>query len=221
MFKTQKIKSNTLGERLQNAREVKNLSLNHISEQTRIPISYLKCLEGGDYKNLPADVYVGAYLKKYSEILDLDSNDILKQFNSERSINTDLGKHYKKSKIFSGKKPVLIVTPKRATMILMIVGICIVFGYLWHQLSYLIYPPNLEITQPASDITVSSKIIELSGNTDPDVNLTINGKEVYVNQEGEFKSEISLDSGLNILRIKVKDKFGNTNLVVRRIMVTK
>jgi len=182
MFKTKEIKTNILGEKIKNAREAKKISLRELSEKLKIPINYLEYLEKGDYKMLPDDIYISAYLKKYCQILDLNINEILKQFKIEKGITTDLKKDKINAKKFIGseKKSVLVITPKRATLVLGIVVICLVFGFFWHQISYLIYPPNLKIIQPASDITVSEKVIKISGMTDTDVNLTINDSEVYV-----------------------------------------
>lgn len=117
-------------------------------------------------------------------------------------------------------KQILLVTPKRISLIVTIIVIAVIFGYFWHQLSYLIYPPAIKITQPASDITIQNKSIEIFGQTGLDVYLTINGKEVYVDNKGYFKSMVDLEVGLNTLKIEARDRFGKTNVVIRRVMVT-
>ncbi len=119
------------------------------------------------------------------------------------------------------KKHPLIITPKRLGLVLGIIVVALIFGYFWHQLSYLINPPFVKLSQPISDFTTSEKSVNVSGQTEPDVYLTINGREVYVNSEGYFKSTVSLDSGLNILKIEAKDRFGKTNIVTRNVVVTK
>jgi len=169
---------------------------------------------------LPDDIYISAYLKKYCQVLDLNIDEILEQFKTEKGITTDLKKDKVNTKKFIGseKKSVLVITPKRATLVLGIIVICLVFGFFWHQLSYLIYPPNLKIIQPDSDITVSQKAIKVSGITDTDVNLTINNSEVHVDENGNFESMIDLNPGLNTIKVKIKDRFGNTNTIIRRIM---
>lgn len=223
MFKTKQIETQTLGEKLKNARESMKMALWQASKKTRVPLSYLKHLEQGNYKELPADVYIVAYLKKYAEILNLNIQEILEQFKTERGITASLSKSpgAGKKAIYFIKKPLLIVTPRRLGLVLAIIAIALVFGYFWHQISYLINPPSIRIAQPASDFTTQEKSIEISGRTASDIYLTINGKEVYVDSRGNFSSVISLESGLNILRIKAKDRFGKTNTVIRRVMVTK
>jgi cytoskeletal protein RodZ len=204
MFKTRQIKTQILGEKLKDARETSKVTIAQISKKTKIPANYLKYIEEGDYKNLPADIYVIAYLRKYAEVLNLDIEEILEQFRAERGISENL---FKPTKIDSGashfiKRPTLIVTPKRIGLILAILVIALLFGYFWHQLSYLVNPPSLKITQPVSD-------------------LTVNGQELYVDKKGNFEGVVSLEAGLNILKFEAKDRFGKINTTIRKVILTK
>lgn len=211
MFKVKEIKTNTLGEKLKSARENMKMALWQASRKTRIPPKHLRHLEQGNYKELSADIYITAYLKKYAKVLNLDIQEILEQFKAERGIAADLPKSKKVS------KPFLLITPKRLGLVGGIIVIALIFGYFWHQISYLINPPSIKITQPVSDFTTQEKSIEISGQTGPDVYLTVNGKEVYVDKEGNFSSVVSLESGLNVLKIEARDRFGKVNAVVRKI----
>jgi len=67
MFKTKEIKTQILGEKLKEAREKIKMTLEQVSKDINVSKNYLECLEKGDYKKLPADVYVFAYLKKYTQ----------------------------------------------------------------------------------------------------------------------------------------------------------
>ncbi|MSU44564.1 hypothetical protein EXS45_00015 [Candidatus Nomurabacteria bacterium] len=55
---------------------------------------------------------------------------------------------------------------------------------------------------------VENTVIEISGNTTNATNLTLNGREISINQVGNFNETIALLSGYNIINIKAKDKFG-------------
>ncbi len=185
-----------------------------VSRKTNITLNYLECLEAGDYDELPADVYIVAYLKKYAEILNLNIEETIKQFKAEKGVIVDLPK---KSKSGRGA----VITPKRLALVGGIIVIALIFGYFWHQLSYLLSPPGIKITQPVSDLITNESFIEVFGQTESDVYLTINGKEVYVDNSGYFQSVVGLESGLNILKIEAKDRLGKTNTVIRRVMVVK
>lgn len=223
MFKTKEIKTDTLGKKLKKAREATEMALWQVSRKTKVPINYLEHLEEGNYKELPADVYVVAYLRKYAKVLNLDIEEVLEQFKTERRITESLPRSLEDKDNSSSfiKKPSLVVTPKRLSLVLGIIAIALVFGYFWHQLSYLLNPPVIRLSQPASDLAIQEKSIEILGQTEPDAYLTINGREVYLDNKGYFKSVINLELGLNILKIEAKDRFGKVNTVIRRVMVTR
>ncbi|MFH1200828.1 MAG: hypothetical protein V1484_00660 [bacterium] len=56
--------------------------------------------------------------------------------------------------------------------------------------------------------TVTENIIKLTGIAKNAINLTLNGREISVDQSGNFSETIALLSGYNIIDIKAKDKFG-------------
>ncbi len=70
-----------VGEVLRKKREGLGKDLREISETLKIKYSYLKALEEDDLKNLPAEVYVKAYLITYAKYLGLDHESILKTYN--------------------------------------------------------------------------------------------------------------------------------------------
>jgi hypothetical protein len=55
---------------------------------------------------------------------------------------------------------------------------------------------------------VTENIIRLTGNAKNAINLTLNGREISVDQSGNFNETIALLAGYNIINIKAKDKFG-------------
>lgn len=66
-----------IGEKLLEAREQKGISLEQISELTKIRSVYLQALETGEVDNLPDKVYVKGFLRSYAKIVDLDPREIL------------------------------------------------------------------------------------------------------------------------------------------------
>ena len=57
--------------------------------------------------------------------------------------------------------------------------------------------------------TITENIIKLTGNAKNAINLTLNGREISIDQNGAFSETIALLLGYNIINIKVKDKFGH------------
>ncbi len=61
------------------------MDLREISERLKIKYAYLKALEDDDLKNLPAAVYVKAYLNSYARSLDLDPEEVFNIYNRQVS----------------------------------------------------------------------------------------------------------------------------------------
>ncbi|MCC7160278.1 hypothetical protein IT399_00915 [Candidatus Nomurabacteria bacterium] len=59
--------------------------------------------------------------------------------------------------------------------------------------------------------TISENVIKITGNAKNAVNLTLNGREISIDQAGNFNETISLLLGYNIVTIKAEDKFGYTD----------
>ena len=57
-------------------------------------------------------------------------------------------------------------------------------------------------------ITVTNNILKITGNAKNAVNLNLNGREISIDQEGNFKETIALLPGYNIISIRARDKFG-------------
>ncbi len=55
---------------------------------------------------------------------------------------------------------------------------------------------------------VAEDTIHVTGNAKNAVSLTINGREISINNKGDFDETIALLSGYNIINITAKDKFG-------------
>lgn len=66
--------------------------------------------------------------------------------------------------------------------------------------------------------TVRDEILKVTGNARNALNLTLNGREISIDKEGNFEETISLLSGYNIINIKAKDKFGDVDEKNFRLM---
>jgi hypothetical protein len=64
---------------LRQAREEKNISLQHISEATLINIRFLEAIERGDISILP-QTYIRAFLREYASFIGLDPSETMKRY---------------------------------------------------------------------------------------------------------------------------------------------
>jgi len=55
----------------------------------------------------------------------------------------------------------------------------------------------------------TNNVIEIKGITKNAVKLTLNGREISIDKDGNFNENIALQNGYNIITIKAEDKFNN------------
>ena len=67
---------NHLGERLRQQRLAMGVSLQHISEKTRIGSRYLEALEAGEFKQLPGAIFARSFVRQYAEIVGIDASGL-------------------------------------------------------------------------------------------------------------------------------------------------
>ena len=56
---------------------------------------------------------------------------------------------------------------------------------------------------------ITEETTKITGNARNAVSLSLNGKEISVNQQGDFDETIILLPGYNVVNLKAQDKFGN------------
>lgn len=81
--------------------------------------------------------------------------------------------------------------------------------------------PNLDISNPQDGANIQSqRQLNVTGKTDPDSYVFVNGSQAIVQQDGSFSYQISLNDGANAINIKAQDQASNTTEVNRNINFT-
>jgi cytoskeleton protein RodZ len=66
-----------LARRLREAREKKGLTVEQVSEKTRISVKHLRELESGDLATMPASVYARGFVRTLARLYDLEEEALL------------------------------------------------------------------------------------------------------------------------------------------------
>ena len=73
----------SLGTRLERRRRELGLSLEDVSEKTRIVIPYLENIDRDEFHRLPGLPYSRGFVQSYASCVGLDTDTVVEQFNSE------------------------------------------------------------------------------------------------------------------------------------------
>lgn len=209
--------SQTLGEKLKNAREEQGYTLEQVAEQTRIKAANIHYLETGEYNKLPGLLFIENYLKTYVNFLQLSWPRVKKMYEKERIMYREPDKPGKSARHI---KRALNV-PKLVYGLLIGMVVLIILAYLGFEISNIVEPPALEIYNVPDNMITENRSVDMVGRTDPEANVFINGQMISVDPSGNFQEVVSLQEGINTMTISAKKKHSKEIVVIKQIKVQK
>ncbi|MDO8668280.1 MAG: helix-turn-helix domain-containing protein [bacterium] len=220
LFKSNKIETDCepVAKQLRSRRRAKNLKIKEVAKKLNINEKYLIALEEGKYNQLPRGVYEKNFLREYALFLGLSCDQIAKDYETETSISEP-----KKPKELFSKQVIkgrhLLIMPKILKNIIIFFIIAACFIYLVYRVNKIISPPLLIIDQPSINLITQETSLVVSGQTEAEANLTINGENVLSDKDGNFSKSINLKNGINKIIITASKKYGRNNTIYREILV--
>jgi len=197
---------------LDEALELRNVNHEKLSQLTGIPERYLWAIQNLDVTKLPASPYVRGYIKKISEILHLNHDELWEMYKIE--LNQKQSGAYDK---LPGNRFAIKQLSKK-NLYLSAFGVLLLV-YLIFNLNRLTGEPNLLVTSPAEPIiSTPEDIIKIGGQMERRDKLTINGEEIFINPDGTFSQEYSLQPGLNTIEFKATRLLGGEKTIVKQVL---
>ncbi|MBP9695247.1 MAG: helix-turn-helix domain-containing protein [Candidatus Magasanikbacteria bacterium] len=201
--------------RLKSAREAKKVSLSDMAKRTHIDQKYLEAIEACQFDQIPFGlVYQKNFLKKYATVLNLPAQTFLDQFIEEettRDTPKPISSLTQKKRL--GNVPMLIRT------LCFTAAIFLLIGYLGLEVKKSIDPPNLTLYSPPDGFITTGQSLTVRGETEHEVELSINGESIVPGNDGSFAEQVYLSSGVNTLIISAKRKHGKTTTITRNIIL--
>lgn len=89
-------------------------------------------------------------------------------------------------------------------------GIALVVGYSYFVLDDFVRGPRIVIESPLNGYSTTTSAIVIIGRGIHTNNLTINGAQTAVDLDGNFRSQLILAPGYNIIKVTAKDNYERT-----------
>ncbi|MFA6160021.1 MAG: RodZ domain-containing protein [Parcubacteria group bacterium] len=199
----------TLGEKLKKLRSDKRTSIAEASRFTKIQPAYLEYLEEGVWDKLPADVYVKGFLRSYADFLGVDEKILIRIYEREKEVRANLKKNRKED--LQKEKPInispFIFTPKKILISAITVLVFAGLFLLYNEINSFANAPSLVILNPQDKSQMDGNSVYIEGVTDKEALLYINNQPILVGDDGRFKENLTLQSGLNTIDVKSINKF--------------
>lgn len=183
-----------------------HLSLGEVEKETKIRQKYLKAIEENNYLQIPESTTVKGFIRNYAQFLDLSINNVLAVFRRDFCEN-EKGQIIPRGlvKPLDNKTFSFYWTPKLTAITgvtLLLTGF--IFFFFRQYLNFFSAPP-LQVTSPAEGQTFKEKVL-VSGKTDKDATIKIDGNLINLSDNGSFKEEIVLPRGENVVTIESSNR---------------
>ncbi len=205
-----------VGQKFIEARKEKGLTLEEVARATKIRVSFLQALEKGDYKSLPSSAYIAGFVKNYAAFLGLPEKETVALFKREFDEREYLGvlpKGFEKHEEMNLSRFRL-----RQTSLIVSLIFIVLIGYIGFQYRFAFLNPPLEVTAPTEGQIVTQDVIVV-GKTDANATIVINDSSVAVDQDGNFRKNVTLFPGKSIIKIKAANRFGKEAIIDRHVVV--
>ena len=92
--------------------------------------------------------------------------------------------------------------------VLILLSVFIVVVYIRRNTYNLVQGPVLKIEEPRNGASYREPLINIMGTVKNSAFISINGRQVFVDQKNRINEKLLLLPGYNIIEIKTKDRFG-------------
>ena len=205
------------GEILRQQRLKLKLTFTQVADLTKIPVKTLRSIEKNRFADLPGATYSQGFIKNYAAVLKLDSQLVLavwrrdfNKLNQKSIMPTGLAKPLTPASAASLTKPIVSI----------IFVVLVAAGYLGWSIIKLYQPPALTVIQPIEAATVVSPVT-VTGKTNHDASLTLNGKTVSLGADGSFNTNFESLPGTATLTLEATSRRGKTTTLVRHVIIGK
>lgn len=206
-----------VGQRLYEERTRRGLTIDEVAKATKIRPQFIKAIETGNFRQLPSSAYAIGFVKNYVAFLGLPTRQFLPMFRrefDEKEYAEVLPESFTRTRAFSTKKYRYI------RIIVVVLAILIpVFCYSLFQYRYAFFNPALRIQNPSDMSHIKSDSVSVTGKTDPNVLISINGSSVLVDDNGYFTKDIPVFPGAMTVTVTAVNSFGRKTTLQRHIII--
>lgn len=204
----------TVGRLLREARQHRGLSLQHASDQLKIPVLQLEALEEGDLSVFSAEVYAQGAFHNYAEFLGVRADSTQRAF--QRLLSG--AREYVPLRVHS-PRPWLHarLTPRWVLAGCIISAALVVGSYVAWQVTSFVRLPRLVLVEPAG--VVEGSTVTVRGQAATDATVLVNKEQVLLTDDGSFQLELGVHPGINVIQVEATNAAGRTRVIQRDVLV--
>lgn len=207
------------GKSLETIRNAKGFSMETLAKKTKIHTDYLKAIEDGSLVIFDiAAIYKRNFIRTYALALDLPPKKLLTTFNIiDTDSNANIPPRERSRRVFRSHTHNI---PQVIRTFLLLGITATLLSYLGMQIKHILEPPNLVIFSPEDGYVTKDRSLTITGETDPEVTVSINGETIKNGENGGFTETLQLNGGINTITIRAQKKHGKDTTITKYVTVT-
>jgi hypothetical protein len=93
------------------------------------------------------------------------------------------------------------------TLVLTAIFVTSIAGYIYYRSKNLVDGPIIALESPLNGSSISDSLTEIKGSAKNVSAVYVNGKKVFIDEEGKIAEKLLLAEGYNIISVKAEDRF--------------
>jgi cytoskeletal protein RodZ len=177
--------SQTLGEKLRQAREERGITLSEVAEQTRISPLYIESIENDDYRSLPGGIFNKGFVKSFAKYVGVDEHEALQDYaNLAANPNNQIAEAPR-----NYRPEVLTDDRSSSSSLPTIILAVVILGLMTGGILFLVkYFQNNPTTETANTAVESNANLNLAANTSTIANTSVQSAPSMSELKVEFKA---------------------------------
>lgn len=190
-----------------------------VSRQTKIPESIVRGWEEELWEDMDDPVYMERVFRSYVIALGGDEpyfigkyHEVLKERHLERKLQ-DLLPRPRRIRLLD-----LTVGSRLLTFVAFLTFVSLLGGYVYLQARAISTPPPLALSEPEDGSRLVDPEVTIKGTTLPEASVTINGRTIIVQPDGNFSLTMNVPRGTTLLVVSARKRHGREALLTRRVV---
>ena len=114
------------------------------------------------------------------------------------------------------------ITPRRLYILGAFLFLSLIISYVSIRFIPFLFSPEIVLVNPSGEnIIVNSQYISIEGKVRNTRLLTLNGKELYIGENGIFEDQVKLREGINAIALEAQNIFGRSAQLVKNVIYIK
>ncbi len=212
-----------IGATLRALREAHGYSVRELGDAFNVSEAAITACESGAFQTIfPARVYARGFIKRlllFLEVTPEEEQHILERFDSEWGVNGIYGVDAPHRAV-GASKDWWRFTPQKIGIGAVAVSFLILGVFVASRVSVFLGAPLLSLDEPRLDaVFLRESVLHVKGRAEKESRLTMNGRELRIDEYGRFDEEVELPHGLNALEFGVLNRFGKVARETRYVVV--